>query len=91
MPVTIQVDITIRPDMVSEFTELIHKDRETALKSECIFSFDIMTDSSEPNKFTLLETVSSKNALLQHMKTSHYRWSEFMKTGAVLAYKHTYI
>jgi quinol monooxygenase YgiN len=69
----------------------MNDDRKTALETDCISSFDIITDNVEPNKFILLQTVTSKEDLLDHMKKSHYRWKEFMKTGAVLAYKHTYL
>ena len=72
MACTIQVDITIRSDKVSEFLEIINDDRETALKSDCILSFDIVTDKCSPNKFTLIESVTSKEDLLVHMRNTHY-------------------
>lgn len=93
MTITIQVDITIRTDKVSEFLEIIHADKKTALEnhSDIISDFDIITDEYSSNKFALLQTVTSREDLLRHMKDAHYRWKEFMKTGAVLEYKHTYI
>jgi quinol monooxygenase YgiN len=91
MTITIQVDIMIRSDKVTEFLDIMDDDKKTALQTKCISSFDIIRDDNEPNKFILLQTVTSKTDLLQHMKQSHYRWKEFMKTGAVLAYKHTYL
>jgi quinol monooxygenase YgiN len=91
MTITIQVDIIIRSDKVTEFIEIMDDDKKTALETECISSFDIIRDEIETNKFILLQTVTSKKDLLEHMKNSHYRWKEFMKTGAVLAYKHTYL
>jgi quinol monooxygenase YgiN len=91
MTITVQVDITIRSDKVTEFLEIMEHDKKTALETNCISSFDIITDKIEQNKFILLQTVTSKKDLLDHMKKSHYRWKEFMKTGAVLAYNHKYI
>ena len=93
MTITIQVDLTIRSDMVPEFLRIINDDKKTALEAEggIISSFDIITDECSPNNFTLLQTVTSKDDLLRHMKSAHYKWKDFMGTGAVLAYKHTYI
>ena len=93
MTITIQVDLTIRSDMVSEFLEIIHADKKTALETEdnIISSFDIITNEINPNKFTLLQTVTSKEDLLRHMKDAHYKWKDFMKTGAVLEYNHIYL
>ena len=93
MTITIQVDITIRSDMVSEFIKIINDDKQTALEAEggIISSFDIITNEHSPNKFMLIQTVTSKEDLLLHMKNAHYVWKDFIKTGAVLAYKHTYL
>jgi len=91
MPITIQVNITIRSDKVDEFLEIMNHDKQTALECECISSFDIDRDEIESNKFILTQTVTSKKELLDHMKKSHYRWKEFMKTGAVLEYNHQYL
>lgn len=93
MPITIQVDLTIRPDMVPDFLEIIHTDKKTSLESGegIISSFDIITCEDTPNKFTLRQTVTSKEDIMRHMKTTHYKWKEFMKTGAVLEYNHTYL
>ncbi len=91
MTITVQVEITVRSDKVTEFLEIMEHDKKTALETDCISSFDIITDKIEQNKFILLQTVTSKKDLLDHMKKSHYRWKEFMKTGAVLAYNHKYL
>ena len=93
MPITIQVDLTIRSDKVDDFLEIINNDKKTALESGegIISSFDIVTYDDTPNNFTLRQTVTSKEDLMRHMKTTHYTWKEFMKTGAVLSYKHTYL
>jgi|688.fasta_scaffold2023413_1 hypothetical protein len=93
MPITIQVDLTIRTDKVVDFLEIIHADKKTALESGegIISSFDIITYEDTPNKFTLRQNVTSKEDLMRHMKTTHYTWKEFMKTGAVLSYNHTYL
>ena len=93
MTITVQVDLTIRSDMVSEFLEIIYADKKTALETEnnIISSFDIITNELNPNKFTLLQTVTSKEDLLRHMKDEHYKWKDFMKTGAVLEYNHIYL
>jgi hypothetical protein len=34
MPITIQVDLTIREDMVPEFLRIINDDKQTALETE---------------------------------------------------------
>ena len=52
---------------------------------------DIVNDETSPNDFTLYQTSTSKEGLHKHMKEHFYRWKPFMNTGAVLAYKHTYI
>ena len=93
MTITVQVDLTIRSDMVSEFLEIIYADKKTALETEnnIISSFDIITNELNPNKFTLLQTVTSKEDLLRHMKDAHYKWKDFMKRGAVLEYNHIYL
>jgi len=93
MSITIQVDLTIRSDKVDDFLEIINNDKKTALESGegIISSFDIVTYDDTPNNFTLRQTVTSKEDLMRHMKTTHYTWQEFMKTGAVLSYKHTYL
>ena len=93
MPITIQVDLTILSDKVDDFLEIINNDKKTALESGegIISSFDIVTYDDTPNNFTLRQTVTSKEDLMRHMKTTHYTWKEFMKTGAVLLYKHTYL
>ncbi len=93
MTITIQVDLTIRSDMVPEFLRIINDDKKTALDAEggIISSFDIINNECSPDNFTLIQTVTSKEDLLRHMKSAHYKWKEFMSTGAVLAYKHTYI
>jgi quinol monooxygenase YgiN len=93
MTINIQVDITIRTDKVSDFLEIINADKKTALETEggIISSFEIITNESEPNHFTLTQTVTSKEDLLRHMKNAHYKWKEFMKTGAVLSYNHKYL
>jgi len=93
MPITIKVDLTIRHDMVSDFHEMILEDQKSALESEdgVVLSFDIVNDETSPNDFTLYQTSTSKEGLHKHMKEHFYRWKPFMNTGAVLAYKHTYI
>ena len=94
MTITIRVDLTIRDDMVSEFHDMILEDQKSALESEdgVVLSFDIVNDENTPNDFTLYQTSTSKEGLLKHMFFSHfYRWKPFMNTGAVLAYKHTYM
>lgn len=93
MPITIKVDLTIRDDMVSAFHDMIIEDKKSALESEdgVVLSFDIVNDENTPNEFTLYQTSTSKEDLQKHMKEHFYTWKPFMKTGAVLAYKHTYI
>lgn len=88
MTKTTQVKLTIHSDRLDEFIRIINEDKETALQSPYTLTFDII---QENNKFIINQSYSSDNYILNHHKQSHYRWTNFAKSGGILNIEHQFI
>lgn len=85
---SIQVQLTIDPQRVDEFANIIEEDRNMALKSPFVTKFDVVQSG---NNFTVEQSYSSYEYIAKHHKDAHYRWSRFAQSGGVLSINHKFI
>ena len=88
MPKIVRVSLTIDPSRVDEFIQIINEDKETAMQSPGITSFDV---TQKQNQFVIEQSYSSNTNILAHHKDAHYRWSRFARSGGVLKLEHKFI
>lgn len=84
----IQVNLTIDPERVEEFVNIMKEDKQTAMKSPFVTHFDVVQNN---NKFTIEQGYSSHEYITTHHRDAHYRWSRFAKSGGVLSIEHKFI
>ncbi len=75
---SIFVTIRIKPGFAAQFTEASFGDGQGSVRDEpgC-FRFDILKNSSDPNRFHLYEVYENEAALEAHRNAPHYKkWRE---------------
>lgn len=70
----ILVEVTVKPEKMQEFLELIKYDAEHSEKDEpgCL-RFDVLQDTEDPNKFFYYEVYRDEAARMAHRETPHYK------------------
>ena len=76
MIVTI-VHVYVKPEFVNAFIEISRENHEKSIQEPGNFRFDILQDSTTPNKFVLYEAYQSEQTAAAHKETLHYlKWRD---------------
>lgn len=92
MAIDFKVELTIREDFVTEFLDLVEIDIgniHSNAKNSAIKSFRVIK-GKDNNSFILLQTITSKKDLLQHLLTAEYEWTKLINSPVVLSHKYTF-
>jgi hypothetical protein len=92
MPIDFKVELTIREDFVTEFLELVEMDRDrihSNAENSAIKSMRLIRNKNN-NSFILLQTVTSKKELLQHLLSNEYEWTKLINNPVVISHKYTF-
>lgn len=71
--ITIMVKVEVKGDFVNEFIRetFLARDLAESLEPGCV-RYDIIQETADPRKFTLLETYTSEKAIEDHKATEHF-------------------
>ncbi len=74
------VSITIKPEFREQFEAVTLHNHENTRREPGNIRFDVLADSSDPNKFVLYEVFADSYAVEHHKTTEHYkRWASEME------------
>jgi quinol monooxygenase YgiN len=67
------VKIEIAPDVLTEYTELLNQQMNTAVKlEEGVLEYRVVNEKEKPHHFTLIEIYRDYDSYLSHIKTPHF-------------------
>lgn len=67
------VQVTVRPDMLSEFEEaLLHNARESVARDKGCVRFDVSQQVDDPTRWVLYEVYDTPAAHALHRQSSHF-------------------
>jgi len=67
------VKIEIAPDVLTEYTELLNQQMNTAVKiEEGVLEYRVVNEKENPHHFTLIEIYRDYDSYLYHIKTPHF-------------------
>ena len=67
------VKIEIAPDVLTEYTELLNQQMNTAVKlEEGVLEYRVVNEKENPHHFTLIEIYRDYDSYLSHIKTPHF-------------------
>jgi quinol monooxygenase YgiN len=73
----VQVQVHVKPECVEAFKAAILENARQSLKEAGIARFDVLQQSDDPCRFTLIEVYRNDEAPLKHKETAHYaQWRD---------------
>lgn len=67
------VKIEIEPEALTQYTEILNKQMNTAVKlEEGVLEYRVVNEKENPYRFTLIEIYRDHDAYLSHLKTPHF-------------------
>ena len=83
-PLCLVVSVEVKPDRVDEFLAAMKTDAEGSRKEPGCRRFDVLHDSSDPNKFLFYEAYVDDAAVSAHKAEPHFApWVAFKASGGV--------
>jgi len=71
----VHVHIEVKPEHVEEFIKATIDNASNSVQEPGIARFDVIQQTEEPEKFTLVEVYHSPDDVPKHKQTEHYnRW-----------------
>lgn len=71
------VHVVVKPDFVDDFKLASFDNARESGKEEGVIRFDVLQQSEDPTRFTLLEVYKSPDDHRKHRETAHYaRWRD---------------
>jgi autoinducer 2-degrading protein len=86
-PFAVIVAVSIKPDRVPEFLEVMHADAKGSREEPGCLRFDLLKDEKDPNKFYFYEVYKNGGeAMDYHKSMDHYKaWTAFKESGGVVS------
>ena len=85
-PISIIVAVEIEEGRTAAFLEAMAVDAAGSREEPGCFTFDLLRDKSESQKFYFYEVYADENAMAVHKETPHYKaWAQFKAEGGVLS------
>ncbi len=73
----IHVHVHVKPDQVEAFKAATLENAQASLKEPGVLRFDVLQQTDDPTRFTLVEIYRSAEDPARHKETAHYnRWRE---------------
>jgi (4S)-4-hydroxy-5-phosphonooxypentane-2,3-dione isomerase len=71
------VHANVKPEFVEAFKQVTIENASQSVKEAGIARFDVIQQSNDPTKFTLVEVYKTADAPVAHKETAHYaRWRD---------------
>ncbi len=78
------VHIAVKTEYIEEFTQASFENSRESRKEEGVVRFDVLQQTEDPNRFTLLEVYRTPDDHRKHRETIHYQnWRD--KVGVMMA------
>jgi len=75
---------TVKPDRIEEFVAATKENAAASRKEPGVVRFDVVQQTDDPTKFSLIEIYRSPEGHAAHRESAHYKaWAE--KAGDLLA------
>ena len=85
------VNVEIEPSRHDAFLSAMKIDVEGSRTEPGCLRFDLLQDSSDPNKFTFYEVYTDKAAIDFHKQQNHFKaWADFKEEGGVVSLSATF-
>ncbi len=69
------VEAIVKTECAVDFMAATHENAEASLHEPGVARFDVLRDSSNPERFVLIEVYRNADAAADHKRTSHYaKW-----------------
>ena len=66
------VHIQVKPERIDDFKRAILENARNSVKEAGVVRFDVLQQTEDPTRFTLVEVYKNPEAHLLHRETSHY-------------------
>jgi (4S)-4-hydroxy-5-phosphonooxypentane-2,3-dione isomerase len=66
------VHVYVKPEFLEEFIKATKENHEGSVKEPGNLRFDIIQDTTDPNKFVFYEAYRSESDIAAHKETNHY-------------------
>ena len=85
-PVTLIVAVEIEERRTPAFLNAMAVDAAGSREEPGCFTFDLLQDKSDPQKFYFYEMYANEEAIAAHRETPHFKaWAQFKAEGGVLS------
>ena len=71
--VVLHVTFQVKPERVTEFSEMARYDAEHSQQEPGCLRFDVIQDRDDPNRFYFYEVYKDEAALQAHRQTPHFK------------------
>jgi (4S)-4-hydroxy-5-phosphonooxypentane-2,3-dione isomerase len=75
--IIVLVHVNVKPEFVEAFKHMTIENASNSVKEAGVARFDVIQQSDDPTKFTLVEVYKTAEAPAAHKETAHYaRWRD---------------